>query len=198
MFLGRGGKMGVACCVVVAAALTAACSGRSSEGGRSPAATTATVVPTSFSTAASPSSVVSASSGNVRAVAVEVYLAMWADMVEAGKTADFQSPRLARHAASQAWQLLYGGLRSAHQDGVVLRGEPTFAPQATGAIPAASPVAVSLVDCMDSTHWREYLASGQLKDNKPGGKHRATATVGLLDGIWKVTRLHVEDVGTCT
>jgi hypothetical protein len=122
---------------------------------------------------------------------------MWRDMVEAGKTADFGSPKLADHAASQAWQLLYGGLVSAHQDGVVLLGEPTFEPRATGVTPPTNPVAVSIVDCVDSTHWREYTASGQLKDDQPGGRHRATATVGRLEGTWKVTQLHVEAVGTC-
>jgi hypothetical protein len=130
--------------------------------------------------------------------AVIVYLAMWHDMVEAGKTADYRSPRLADHATSQAWQLLYGGLRSASQDGVVMLGEPTFTPQSTGATPPSDPKAVSIVDCMDSTNWREYTPDGQLKDSTRGGKHRATATVGLVDGTWKVTQLHVEDVGTCT
>ena len=131
--------------------------------------------------------------------AVRAYRAMWADMVEAGTTADYRATRLGDHATSQAWQLLYGGLMSAHDDGVVLRGEPTFTPRVTGLTPADHPVAVSIVDCMDSTRWREYsAATGSLRDDKPGGKHHATATVGLLQGAWKVTQLHVDGVGTCT
>lgn len=82
-------------------------------------------------------------------------------------------------------------------DEVVLLGRPTFSPRVTEVTPFASPATVAIVDCMDSTHWREYTAAGRLRDNKSGGKHRATATVGLLDGTWKVTRLQVEGVGTC-
>ena len=61
---------------------------------------------------------------DVRATAVAVYLAMWSDMVEAGHTADHQSPKLAQHAASQALQLLYGGLLRAHQKNVVIKESP--------------------------------------------------------------------------
>jgi hypothetical protein len=135
-------------------------------------------------------------------VAVQVYLAMWTDMVAAGKTADYRSPHLADHAASQALLLLSQGLLSDHQDGVVLKGQLTSSPHATGVstVPGTpGPVAVSIVDCLDSTHWLEYNASnGQLKDNKPGGKHLTTATVGLLNGTWKVTKLTIQDLGTCT
>ena len=124
---------------------------------------------------------------------------MWADMVEAAKTSNYSSPRLTAHAAGQALQLLYGGLRSASQDGIVTVGKPTFSPQVTAVTPTANPVAVTIVDCMDSSQWREFVAStGKPKDDQPGGKHRSTATVGLLQSTWKVTQLHVEGVGTCS
>ncbi|HEY6798310.1 MAG TPA: hypothetical protein VI248_26830 [Kineosporiaceae bacterium] len=132
-----------------------------------------------------------------RAVALATYRAMWADMVEAGKTADYQSPALARHAAQQALQLLVSGLYDAYKDNVVMKGQPTFDPQVTSLTPADHPVAVSISDCMDGTHWLNYKRTGELQDNTPGGRHRATATVGLLDGAWKVTHLQVQGVGTC-
>jgi hypothetical protein len=198
VFGGRGRQMGAVGCAVVATALTAACSGRSPEGGRSPAVTTAVVAPTTHSTTASPLTTAPAPSTNVRSVAVEVYLAMWADMVEAGQTADFQSPKLADHAASQALLLLSGSLRSAHEKNLVIKGQPALTPRAIGVTPASSPVAVSIVDCVDDTQWLNYTQDGRLQNTTPGGKHRTTATVGLLNRRWMVTRLQIGEVGTCT
>jgi hypothetical protein len=130
--------------------------------------------------------------------AVQVYRAMWDDMVEAAKTANYQSPRLARHATSQALQLLYSGLLQAHQKNLVIRGQPTFRPRVTNAVPTAAPVAVSIEDCVDATNWLNYTHDGRLRNDNPGGKHRTIATVGLLNGHWIVTRLRIAEVGTCT
>jgi hypothetical protein len=162
-------------------------------GGRT--APTLTSAPPVSSAASSGSS---GSSGDVRAIAVAVYLAMWADMVDASTTSDYQSPRLAQHAASQALLLLYDTLLADHRAGIVAHGQPTLHPTATGMTPAVDPVAVSIVDCVDDSRWLDYTTSGQLKNNVPGGKHHTTATVGYLNGGWRVTTLQVGRVGTCT
>lgn len=179
-------------------AVLAACSSTSSGSNDTRSASsqvspqsTSVVVPSS--TSASTSGVV-----DVRTNAVTVYLAMWADMVEAGKTANYQSARLADHATSQALQVLYQGLLDAHNKKLVIKGQPTFSPSVTGVTPAVNPVAVTLSDCVDGTNWLNYTADGSLQDDTPGGKHRTTATVGRLNGRWLVTHLTVAGVGTCS
>jgi hypothetical protein len=183
-------------------AILAACSSGSHPGPASPTNSAATVTTAGHGLEATPDATdspsPSASPTDVRAIAVDVYRAMWQDMVEAGKTADYSSPRLADHATSQALQLLYQGLLAAHQQNLVIKGEPHFAPTVTGVTPASSPVAVSITDCMDDTRWLNYTRDGRLQNNNPGGKHHTTATVGLLNGRWMVTRLQVAGIGTCS
>ena len=137
-------------------------------------------------------------SPDVRTTAVAVYLAMWADMVEAAKTSDYTSPRLDDHAAAQALILLSGALRKAHDSQLVVKGTPRFSPRVIGQTPPVNPTAVSVQDCMDDSDWLNYRPDGRLQNDVPGGRHRATATVGFLNGRWVVTRLQIGEVGTCT
>ena len=46
---------------------------------------------------------------------------------------------------------------------------------------AASASEATILDCVDDTNWLEYKTSGERWDNKPGGKHRTTATVKAVD-----------------
>jgi hypothetical protein len=181
--------------LVVAAGLgVAACSTASTPqgvGSPSRAVLSSTMSPAASSQTADPSP-------DVRDTAVQVYLAMWADWVEAAKTADYQSPKLTDHAASQALQLISMGLQRAHQRNVVVKGQPTFSPRVVKVTPQTTPVAVTIQGCADDSNWLNYTADGQLADNTPGGKHRIDATVGLLSGQWIVTHLQVGQVGTCT
>jgi hypothetical protein len=192
---------GLAACLAAGAVVAAAgCSGSSSDAGRTPSVTSlGTTSASSGTTSPPPASSTSASaSPDVRTTAVDVYLAMWADMVEAAKTSDYASPRLADHAAGQALQLLSGALRTAHDKKLVAKGTPRFSPKVTGLTPQVHPVAVSLQDCMDGSDWLNYRLDGQLQNDVPGGRHRATATVGFLNGRWVVTRLQIGEVGTCS
>lgn len=189
---------GLAVCLMACAA--AGCSNASSGTGGSPSATSPGTASAGSGTRTSPSSTSPSlsASPDVRTIAVEVYLAMWADMVEAAKTSDYTSPRLDDHAAAQALVLLSGSLRRAHDSKLVAKGTPRFSPVVTEVTPLEKPVAVSLRDCMDGSDWLNYRLDGQLQNDVPGGRHRATATVGLLDGRWVVTRLQIGEVGSCT
>jgi len=192
----------LATAVFVAAIVATACSGGSSRTRPSLASAPITEVTGAVSASGTGLATTTATPhmSNDAAVteALASYLAMWGDMVEAAKTANYSSPRLANHAMSQALQLLYGGLMSAHDDGVVILGKPLFAPMITETKPASDPVAVSLVDCMDGSDWLEYSAkTGKRRDGNPGGKHHATATVGKYLGVWKVATLKVDGPGTC-
>jgi hypothetical protein len=142
-----------------------------------------------------PSPTPSADAGSVQALAA--YRAMWQAMVDAGRTADYRSPALGRHATGQAQALLVSGLYDAHRQGVVIKGEPKMQPKVTALKPAETSQAAEIVDCLDARNWLNFKRSGDLRDQTPGGRHRVTATVGHLSSGWKVTRLRVQDVGTC-
>ena len=56
------------------------------------------------------------------------YRAMWADLVTAARTSNFQSPRLSQHATGQALTLFVQGLARDQLHGIVTRGEPLLHP----------------------------------------------------------------------
>jgi hypothetical protein len=58
-------------------------------------------------------------------------------------------------------------------------------------------VSVVIADCLDTTDFRTYTTSGQLTDNKRGGRRATGATVRRLDGVWKVISFGVREKGTC-
>ena len=124
---------------------------------------------------------------------------MWQDFVEAGRTSDWQSPNLGRHAIGIALTNLSRSLYADHYNGLVTRGEPILNPVVNSVEPAADPAKVIIRDCGDSTRWLKYGA----KDGKPatdqqGGRRRITGVVDKQpDGSWKVSDYAVEGLGTC-
>lgn len=180
--------------VVIAAS---ACS--ESGGGKTTAPSKATMTAPSavaVPSTVSPSAVPSADGGSwgpAADAALDAYRRMWASVVEASKTSDFESPTLAQYASGQALQLLTAGMAQSRKDGIVTRGEPALGPK----VVAAGPTQVEIVDCADATRWLQYRADGQLKDNVPGGRHHTEATVVVIGGVWKVARLSVGPVGSC-
>jgi len=133
-----------------------------------------------------------------RKEAVAAYNAMWADMASAARTADYQSPRLARHADGDALSQLSRGLYANKQHGIVAKGNPVTNPTVTSVTPSATPTSVAISDCFDATHWLNYIvATGELQNDIPGARHATTATVGLVNGSWKVTELAVGQDGSC-
>lgn len=133
-----------------------------------------------------------------RKEAVAAYNAMWADMASAARTADYQSPRLSRHADGDALSQLSRGLYANKQHGIVAKGDPVTNPTVTSVTPSMTPTGVAISDCFDDSRWLNYDAStNELQNDIPGGKHATTATVSNVDGTWKVTALAVGTVGTC-
>lgn len=130
--------------------------------------------------------------------ATAAYRAMWADMVAAAKTADYQSPQLAQHAAGAALAQLVRGLYTNQRLGIAAKGEPVLDPTVTKATPPTDPTTVAIEDCFDDTNWLNHIAAtGELQNDVPGGRHATAATVSKIDGVWKVTELAVGAVGTC-
>ena len=129
--------------------------------------------------------------------ALAAYRAMWADMVVAARTANYQSPSLADHASGNALALLVHGLAVNRQTGIVTRGQPTMDPKVVSVSSPTNPTQVDIVDCFNDANWLRYKVSGGLQNNVPGGRHHTTATVTDTAGVWKVTELQVGAAGTC-
>jgi hypothetical protein len=122
---------------------------------------------------------------------------MWADMVTAARTSDYQSALLPQNASGDALAVLVHDLAENQQAGLVTKGDPTLNPQVTSLTPTATPTQATITDCVNDTHWLNYKSSGGLANNTPGGRHATTAIVVDTAGTWKVTQLALQSVGTC-
>jgi hypothetical protein len=145
-----------------------------------------------------PNSTVSAADEG-RQGALAAYRAMWSDFVTAGRTSDWQSPELARHATGIALQKLTRGLYTDHQNGAVTRGEPALQPSVSSVEPAANPTKIVITDCGDTSNFLKYNKdTGLPVDDVPGGRQLINAIVELqADSSWKVSDFGVHGVGSC-
>lgn len=117
---------------------------------------------------------------------VDAYDGMWADTVKAARTADYRSPALAAHTVDPATGQLRRTLLTYSRLGIVVKGNLHTRPQVTSVDQATGQATLS--DCLDDTHWLTYYArTGQLTDNKPGGRTVTTATLRRTDGRWQVS-----------
>lgn len=172
-------------CLVLA--VVTACGGHAAVPALKSAASTRPPAP-----AASPSA-----SGSPQAQARQAYLGMWRAFVAASKTADYQSPALARYATGGALSLLTHGLYQNYKNGIVTRGQPTFDPQVTVTSSGGSPIQANVTDCANSSTWTNYYRSGTPAPGASPGRQRVYARLQPYFGVWKVTYLVVEKVGTC-
>ena len=130
--------------------------------------------------------------------ALAAYTGMWQQMQAAGVTADWKDPRLAAYASGQALRTLVTGLHNARDQGIVIKGTIVTHPRVVSVTPAASPDRVLVSDCLDDTHWLNYVAAtGRLQNNVPGGHHLTQAAVTGRAGRWTVSQLAVQGPGTC-
>jgi hypothetical protein len=130
-------------------------------------------------------------------MALAAYRGMWADMVIASRTSDYQSPLLPQHATGDALSVLVQGLAKNQEEDVVTKGKPSLHPEITSLTSSTSPMQAAITDCVDDTHWLEYKTTGGLLNSVPGGRHATTAIVKIVGTTWKVTNLAVQAVGTC-
>lgn len=131
------------------------------------------------------------------AKAVQAYRGMWKAYAKAGLTANPDEPDLPVYAADPALKLLREGLAGYRAKGQVFKGEYGSSPSVAEATPAATPTTVVIADCLDSTNFLVYKASGEKADDVPGGRRSTSATVKSHGGIWKVTSFAVRKKGTC-
>jgi hypothetical protein len=125
------------------------------------------------------------------------YRTMWADLVAAARTSNYQSTLLPRHATGAALTLLVQGLAKDRVLGIVTKGQPVLQPSISSLTPAANPTKASITDCFDNSHWIEYKTNGTLQKNAPGGRRSTTANLVRIGGTWKVTELTIRATGTC-
>lgn len=132
-----------------------------------------------------------------KAAVLAAYRAMWADLVSASRTSDYQSPLLAEHATGQALTLFVQGLARDQLHDIVTVGEPILQPSVTSLVPATHPTVAKVSDCFNDTGWIEYTTSGRRVKNQALGLRTTTAVLAKAGGTWKVTELTIGSVDSC-
>ncbi len=136
--------------------------------------------------------------GLVEQKALEAYRGMWAAYQKAGANADPADADLAKYTTGSALDRLVKGLTSVRDRGLVFKGEVALAPRVTSVTPTDSPTRAQITDCADDSKSLLYKKSGELYNDTPGGRRLVTATVeDTGSGVWKVTVLAPQGVGTC-
>ncbi len=151
----------------------------------------------SLTTAPSGASSTSPGGGDPSAEVLAAYRGMWADLVTAARTSDFQSPHLSQYTTGAAHTLFVQGLARDQLHGIVTRGEPVLDPRISSLTPTGDPTRATVTDCFDDAQWLEYTTSGARAKNTPGGRRATTADLIKSRGTWKVTDLEVGSVGSC-
>ena len=175
---------------VSATVLTAGCSA-----GSKPVSASATTFPTlPVSTVPSPP----APSAVAREQALAAYRGMWEDMASAGRTSDSRSSLLSRHATGSALSQIVESIYANGKAGIVSKGGPVLHPRIVSLDLKRQPSRATISDCADASRWLQYdRATGKLKDKTPGGRHRITADVYGLNGVWKVVDFQLRAIGSC-
>jgi hypothetical protein len=110
-------------------------------------------------------------------VALEVYRAMWADLVIAARVSDYRSPLLARHATAQAVALMTESVLDNWRQGAVMEGQPSEAPVLVSLTPPARPTSAVIDDCVNESSWITDLPRPGGGSQVPGPKVHASAVV---------------------
>jgi hypothetical protein len=147
--------------------------------------------------APSSSTAAQATTGAVTARVINDYRTMWAELVTAARTSNYQSTLLPQHATGDALSLLVQGLAKDRLTGIITKGRVVLQPRVSSLTPAANPTKASITDCFDDTHWIEYKTNGKLQKNAPGGRRSTTADLVRMGSTWKVSELTVRATGTC-
>jgi hypothetical protein len=116
--------------------------------------------------------------------------------VDAAKTANPETPALREYTQGDALKFLTNQLYGMQMQHMVALGEPGTSPTVIDARPLDVPNTVVVRDCLDSTNWLQYRASGGLWDDKQGTRQELKAIVRRGDAGWKVDAFVLRDV-TC-
>ena len=127
--------------------------------------------------------------------ALAAYRAMWAEVVAANTTSNYQAPDLGDHLGGQALTTLTANMAAEKAQGVIVLGQPILHP----IVVSASATSVNIQDCVDEAGWLQHFAASpqKLVDDVPGGDRSTTATVSDENGIWKVIEMDSGSDGSC-
>lgn len=127
---------------------------------------------------------------------IQAYEGMWADMVEAARTADYRSSTLAAHTVDPATGQLRRTLLTYSRLGVVVKGRLRTDPHLTSLKPRLGQA--TLTDCLDDRDWLTYDAkTGKPTDSEPGGRTVTDATLRRVDGAWQVSSYVIHRGHSC-
>jgi hypothetical protein len=159
------------------AAMLAACS--------SPARTDAGSATTSTQVASSTSSAPTSTTASAEAAVLAAYRAYWGDIIAAGKTADWRSPRLDDHATGAALAAVRGHYRALKTLGLVSRGTVKLDPR----VAELRGTTALLEDCTDTSRFlRRDAKTGALRERPATEPTGSVMRFVLVDGTWKVAR----------
>lgn len=167
---------------VLAAVVLAACSSDGSPTAERSTTTTSTVPPTTTTTTFEP-----------QAAAVAAYRAFWQDFLVAGDPMNPEDPRLAEHSTGEELAAVRKSFLAAKAAGNVIRGTLDLAPK----VVSADAMTVVLRDCYGDGTGLYNATTGARQDKATPGRQLVTATVTLVDSMWKVTTVKHEGDG-CT
>ncbi len=172
--LRRGRRARLVALLVLGAVLTGACV---SESKGSPAAGAATT--------GAPSTTGQTDSRVAAETAVlNSYRAFWDDVVAAGRKADWQSPRLADHAAGQALKQVRDHYKALQAAGLVDLGTVELHPK----VVSLAEQTATVNDCVDVSRFLRHDAKTLEPRETPDPRLDAgVATLTLSGGVWKVT-----------
>ena len=156
----------------------AACSGNSDAKDAATTNTTGQAATTPTSTATT------ATTEDPEAAVLAAYRAFWADVVAAGKTADWQSPRLARHATGKVLARVRGQFRALDSQGFVALGTIKVSPR----VVRLAGEKATVQDCVDTSRFRRYDPKNKRWLDQLGGQPDGQRSTLTLDGQgnWKV------------
>jgi hypothetical protein len=169
-------------------ALTA-CSGGSDAEDAAATSTTGGQAATTTST----STATTATTEDQEAAVLAAYRAFWADVVAAGKTADWKSSRLARHATGKVLARVRGQFRALDSQGFVALGTIKVSPR----VVRLAGKKATVQDCVDTSRFRRYDPKNKRWLDQLGGQPDGQRSTLTLDGQrnWKLAESVV--AGTC-
>jgi hypothetical protein len=197
------GRRGPAAAIIAAAVLTSvtACGGqgRSSALPSNSAGSMAPVAGLGASATALDGTADQAPAVQRALAAYRAAFADWAAISAVPNKSDYQNPQLADHMSGQALEAVTGSIYvNTDVDQAISKGAPVLHPTVAELVPANGPTEVVVNDCVDTSSWLLWTSDGKhLYNDTPGGNRKTQSLVTDVDGVWKVSEMLMQKVGTC-
>jgi hypothetical protein len=122
------------------------------------------------------------SEADTKAAVLAAYRAFWDDIIAVGRTADWQSPRLAEHATGAALRQLRAQLREVKTRDWIARGTVKIDP----VVASVTKTRATIRDCVDATRFGRYDPQAERWIDPPGGQPDAERVQLIFSDGWKV------------